>query len=663
MKREIKLILLVFALVVGPAVALSIVAARVLGSWQVVLQKRMETDAAQLLAQAMQGWEQERAGIRQQAAESGLQAGHIAALTLAHPWVEGIFVFQSGRGLIYPPAEGADATYVPPALHLETGLPSPAGGTSGEARDPDEGFFPDLIALKSQAESALTRGDQDKARALRDQALRLVLDRYDTLAPLQREIMVEWIETSGKKISCQVAGLLRNSPSVSSLTTQQLNNSATDLPRDAEWRERMRGRRLSADQRAEWGRELERLAPAVRDDNWIRARFSGQELLVCALAGKTFPGALLALSMRELRLVAWLEWGCRPLSRDTGIEVRVLPGPSGLPPLCLASMPFQPPLESLMLVATPADPHAFLANARLQSRLYRWGGGLLLVVVLAGAWLIWREAASEIRQARQRSAFAAVVSHDLRTPLSSMRMLAESLQMGGGEDAAKRQKFLGAIVRESDRLSRLTDRALYFIRYGQGALRYRLTEGDIGVLVRETVEAFAGGAGLAIQDARCVMQDSGYQMPDAGCSIQHPASCIRVDIAPTLPPVRFDSGAMEQVVFNLLDNAVKYSGQGNPVRIEVALQARPVRRWGANRHAVVLSVRDHGVGMTREEARRVVKPYVRGRGGEASNAGGIGLGLSLCREVASAHGGRLEIESEPGQGSTFKIILPVSFPG
>jgi signal transduction histidine kinase len=349
-----------------------------------------------------------------------------------------------------------------------------------------------------------------------------------------------------------------------------------------------------------------------------------------------------------------------------------------------SSISLPSPFESITLVATPSDPRAFMANARLQKRLYGWGGGLLIISVVAGAWLIWRQAAGEIRDARERTDFAATVSHDLRTPLSSMRMLAESLYLGNIVDAAKKQTFLGAIVKESDRLSRLTDRALYFIRYGQGSLRYQFTEGDLGSLVKDVVETFAVGAGGRVEEKRTSniehrtlnIEQTGAKAPDGSqldveCSMlnvqRSPLSpVIGVAFDPELPQVRFDDGAMEQVVFNLLDNAVKYSSVEKGVRIEVLLTARPRRlgrwRWGAKAAAleVVLAVKDNGVGMTPEEVRRVLKPYARGRGAAKQNSRGIGLGLALCYHVIKAHRGRIEIESEPGKGTTFFVVLPAA---
>jgi signal transduction histidine kinase len=213
--------------------------------------------------------------------------------------------------------------------------------------------------------------------------------------------------------------------------------------------------------------------------------------------------------------------------------------------------------------------------------------------------------------------------------------------MGNVTDEGKRKKFLGAIIKESDRLSRLTDRALYFIRYGQGALRYQFTEGDLGGVVKEVVESFAVGVGgqVAVAGAGSrVSEDEKAQI------------VLGIKIAPDLPPVRFDVGAMEQVLYNLLDNALKYSRKEEAVQIRVELVVEAGH--------VVLSVQDQGVGMSPDEVRRILKPYVRGRNAGRQNARGIGLGLALCQHVVQAHGGRIQIHSEPGKGSKFCILLP-----
>ena len=772
MRREIKLIILVFVLVVGPAVAVSFLAARVLGSWQIVLQKRMETEAVHTLDQVSAAWEREKSTVSDALGGEGivnLSASKVAALRLVHPWINGAFVFKPKSGLLYPPVESEESqgarpdgeqgvrgsspvmlpagisecrrlldqpTLTPPVraeilLHL-AGIAMAAGETnqalaayqqvvrmnpSSPPRDPEEGFYYDLIALKKQAEAT----NETDRRSLKQEILRRVLARYDDLAPLQRDLMAEWIETSDRRP--QTSGLRPQTLDSRPRTQEEhslrsdVSGLRPDVSLTAEWRERMRGRELTLQIREGLERDLTPMISLVPGDGWLRGRAGGQDVLVQkrGTTEKNEEGYLFVLPFTEVRLTTFLNTLFAGITTNSGIQIVCSAGEpvgpvSGLRGLeralsspRLASRRLPAPLDALTLTAYPSDPRTFSLNARLQTNFYRWGGLLLMISIVAGVWLIWRQAAMEIRQARERSDFAATVSHDLRTPLSSMRMLAESLYMGHIQDETKKQKFLGAIIKESDRLSQLTDRALYFIRYGQDALRYRFTEGDLGVLVKNVVEVFAigvhaevreaesevrvQGSGFRVQEAEFESQGSGVGVQGSGvggtssCELSEPLNpepsplfppptVILLRISPDVLPVQFDGGAMEQVVFNLLDNAVKYSDKVKGVRIEVTLEPASPSAWlragGAwARRAklggpeIVLSVRDHGEGMTPDDVRRILKPYARGSGAARRNARGIGLGLALCHHVVKAHGGRIQIESTPGQGSVFRVIIPV----
>jgi len=653
MRREIKLIILVFVLVVGPAIALSFLSARVLESWQIVLQKRLAGVASRVLDEAVKSWDRELLSLRTIPVSAGVPpnsvsgwVAHAAGLSLRHTWVDGFFVFQPGSGLLYPSIEtfNPEFDHVGTATELESllnlgGENLGKGDTNSavecfekvgragiqdsgfrfqvgrkendfQERDPEEGFFYDLIALKRLAEIFISRGDTVRVDEIRKCALERVLLRYDKLVPLQRDSMVEWVDE----------GLTH-----SDWLMVDDEEGATIRFLLAQWHERMRGRALAQGDRAGLIGGISMVESSIPDSGWITMRVQQTQYLVTGImqpdAGSN--SLVIALQYNESALTQHLNNLFTVAASNTDIRVRCRTGSEENIGPILASRQLSPPLNALSLVATPEDVPAFMANARLQTWLYRGGGVLLLISVVAGVWLVWREAAMEIRQARERSDFAAVVSHDLRTPLSSMRMLAESLYMGNVTDENKRKKFLGAIIKESDRLSRLTDRALYFIRYGQGALRYQFTEGDLGGVVREVTETFAVGVGSDVK--------------------------ITMNISPDIPPVRFDTGAIEQVVYNLLDNAVKYSPKDKSVRIEVGL--------GVEAGKIALSVKDYGAGMTLEEVRHVLKPYRRGKNAERQNARGIGLGLALCQHVVQAHGGRIQIQSEPGKGSVFTILL------
>jgi len=422
-------------------------------------------------------------------------------------------------------------------------------------------------------------------------------------------------------------------------------------------------------------REISRFRGVPGEESgWQWVRRGTNDYLVVAPDPLKYPAVLVVLQLDVRRLTEAVSSSGKGEGTQAGIRldchVADTVRPEQREGSVLLERRLAPPLDRLAITASPADPLAFAASARLKKRLYGAGGLLLVLGLVSGAWILWRATFVEIRMAKEHSDFAAAVSHDLRTPLSSMRMLAESLFLERVQDAEKRRKFLGTILKESDRLSRLTDRALYFIRYGEGALRYRFTEGDLGTVVQAAVETFATGIGASVSGR----SGEAPSATDAGANAGS-GWTIRVEIEPDLESVWFDAGAIEQVVFNLLDNAVKYSGRSHIVEVGVRRYdgkeekgmphagwlGTSLRHWlgrPRRRTHIELAIRDHGPGMGKEEIRRILRPYTRGRTAAETHAHGIGLGLALCRHVVRAHKGRLEVESRVGEGSKFRVILP-----
>ncbi|MBN1557972.1 MAG: hypothetical protein JW951_07480, partial [Lentisphaerae bacterium] len=252
----------------------------------------------------------------------------------------------------------------------------------------------------------------------------------------------------------------------------------------------------------------------------------------------------------------------------------------------LATLRLRAPFDFLRLSARLRDPEAAERAAAGRARLYAWGIGLLAAVVLAGAWFTLHAAAEEIRLARSRSDFVVGVSHDLRTPIASMRLMAESLQLGYVSDPAKRARFLETMVRECERLSQLIERVLFFVRFGQRALQLEVKPLDPVDLVRRT----AAGAGASAETG----------------------SAVRVHAAEPVPCVRADETALQQVMLNLLDNARKY---GDPdgrrgIDVNVAVERRR-RGWRPARRWVRIAVRDYGIGIASGERRKIFRRFYR----------------------------------------------------
>ena len=318
-------------------------------------------------------------------------------------------------------------------------------------------------------------------------------------------------------------------------------------------------------------------------------------------------------------------------------------GTGGEDTAVLANGRLPPPLDHIRIVARAVDTAAWKEAQQFRLRLQGWGIVLLLGVVLIGIAAVVGEAAREVREARSRSDFVLGVSHDLRTPISSVKMMAESLLAERVRDKEKRRRFLQVMVRESERLNQLIERVLFFVRYGQRALVFHPRLCDPGELVAEAVDAFRS-------------RFLGMDGPASDAEER-----VRLSVEPDLPRVKADAGAVAQVLLNLLDNAWKYSQcPENASPIDVRVRGVLRRRLGrpGPRLFVAIDVQDRGVGMTRREKRRVFRKFYRGAAAARSNVSGVGMGLAVCRHVVHSHGGRIEVQSVPGQGSTFTVYLP-----
>jgi two-component system, OmpR family, phosphate regulon sensor histidine kinase PhoR len=354
------------------------------------------------------------------------------------------------------------------------------------------------------------------------------------------------------------------------------------------------------------------------------------------------------------------------LSAHTAATLQPAAGPAPL-----AARRLDPPFTHLTLSAYPADPAAAARAWVLRTRLSAWGIALLVAGILAGIAIVLSEVQRALRTARAQSDFVAGISHDLRTPISALRLMAESLQLGYVAHPDKQKVFLGAMVRETERLSQFIERVLFFVRFGQQALRMRMKPVDPGELMHETVRVFAamrmemepadGGAGTprfsgaGQDDGRRAGEEKQTEEIRIGQEMT-----LRLSVAHGLPRVRADATALQQVLLNLLDNAEKYgrpSPDSAPFSVDVTLAREPAARGrGAGR--VVLTVADAGMGIAPAERGRIFRPFYRSARARQGHASGVGLGLALCRHIVRAHGGRITVQSTVGHGSTFRVSLP-----
>jgi len=253
------------------------------------------------------------------------------------------------------------------------------------------------------------------------------------------------------------------------------------------------------------------------------------------------------------------------------------------------------------------------------------GLGVLILFVLTGGWFVGRGVTRELEVARLKSEFVAAVSHEFRTPLTTIVQLSELLRGGRVAGEADRQAYYDLLHGEGTRLRRLVERLLNFGRIESGQAEYRLVSVDVSELVRSCVDEF-----------RAARVSSPHELAQPDEAIEPP------------PSVRADREALGTVLWNLLENALKYSPDGG--RIDVS-----VHRAGEN---VEIRVSDQGVGIPEAERHRIFEPFVRGAAARDRQIRGTGVGLSLARAIVRSHGGDLTVDSVVDRGSTFTVRLP-----
>ena len=247
-----------------------------------------------------------------------------------------------------------------------------------------------------------------------------------------------------------------------------------------------------------------------------------------------------------------------------------------------------------------------------------------LALTLLAGYLLRRDVQRDLRHAEMRSQFVSSVTHELKTPLTAIRMFTETMRLDDDVDPQTRSEYLDTILHESERLSRLVDNVLDFGQIERGKKIYRFEP----VRLEEVVE----GAARAVQ----------FPFAQAGFALD-------LDVQRDLPTVSADADALQQAILNLLTNAMKYSGDSRRIRLGLD------RRNGDARIKVV----DQGAGIAPADQSRVFERFYRAPTTENQHIPGTGLGLTLAAHIASAHGGVVEIDSTPGSGSTFTIRLPL----
>jgi signal transduction histidine kinase len=267
------------------------------------------------------------------------------------------------------------------------------------------------------------------------------------------------------------------------------------------------------------------------------------------------------------------------------------------------------------------------ANAAISDRLVRIEVafiGLLALVLLGATFVGARYILRQIELVSAKTSFVSNVTHELKTPIAVIKLAVETIELGRYRGEAERDKYLRTIMRESDRLAQLVDNILDFSRLEAGQRPLHRTPLDMRDVVNGAMDSF-----------KLRLEDAGFQ--------------YEVVLPDQAPMVFGDGRALQHCLLNLLDNAVKYSRDRKEVRVAVVSQNGEVS----------LSVADRGMGIPPEERGRIFEKFARVETGLVHDVKGAGLGLSLVDMLVRAHRGRVEVNSTPGEGSTFTILLPV----
>jgi signal transduction histidine kinase len=260
----------------------------------------------------------------------------------------------------------------------------------------------------------------------------------------------------------------------------------------------------------------------------------------------------------------------------------------------------------------------------LYKNIFFWTILTLLFILLFGSGLIIRTIIHEVNLLNLKSEFIASVSHEFKTPLTSMGAVIERLLDDEVKDPDKAQEYYRILSHDSERLKRLVKNVLDFTKIEEGKREYKLASTDIVELVRREVKIF--------------------EKENKSNSFK-----VGIEIDDNIPPVFADEEAMSQALRNILDNAAKFSGQEKKINVQI------VRK----ENSVEIAVRDRGIGIPDNEQKRIFEKFYRGKQASSVSPTGTGLGLTLVKHIMDAHGGNIIVRSQPGEGSCFSLILPI----
>ena len=492
-----------------------------------------------------------------------------------------------------------------------------------------------VLSKEATNANLAARALQAQARCLaqagrRNDAIRLVNvvlshDQYQRAADPQGRLIVANAELMALEL------LTNRTSSIFQSTTERLQRRLMDYDNPV----------LAAPQRRFLMKELQRLSPEIQFSTLAAEELAAEFLLTSSTREKpekdsvhraSLPGLwrfttqnhrIMAL-VRPETLVARLEPALASDDFPADVEITLL-SPVADDATAFVTLPAGARFPGWRLALSLNDRNFLNSEMASRSSTYLWTGVLVMAAMGILTLLAIRLLRRQTALARLKNDLAATVSHELKTPLSSMRVLVDTLLESDRIDERKARDYLQLIAQENDRLSRLIQNFLTFSRMERRKYNFHFAV----LPARQIIDA-------AVESVR-----ERFNAP--GCR-------FHVQAESELPNIMADADALSTALINLLDNAWKYSEEIKHV----------VLRAYVENGSVVLAVRDNGIGIAPRETKKIFHPFHQGDQRLSRNGSGCGLGLSIVQFVVSAHHGSVSVESEPGRGSTFTISVPVA---
>jgi signal transduction histidine kinase len=264
----------------------------------------------------------------------------------------------------------------------------------------------------------------------------------------------------------------------------------------------------------------------------------------------------------------------------------------------------------------------------IRKSFYFWTILTLVIILIFGTALIMRTIAHEMEVLKIKSDFVSSVSHEFKTPLTSIKALVERLQSGKVSEAIKMDQYFSVISQDAEKLTRLVNNILDFSKIEEGKKEYELVETNLAPLITQQIEAFQ----------KDIIKES---------------IKIRVHIEKDIPSLAIDKVAVSQAINNLLDNAVKFSPEGKDIQVNVT----------KDKDSVIIEIIDEGIGIPHDEFDKIFDKFYQASNALKQSVKGTGLGLTLVKHTVEAHKGKIAVKSEIGHGTAFSLIFPLKRKG